>query len=254
MRLTSEPGSTNTGFLYSKSAHPERYRGLPPDRPTHGSAGGQVEEGALMSASPDTIKEKTVTPTWKELRESLGDGISDETLELIRRATAQQRHEARIMAARQAALEATDDLRLAGVLCALEANGHGGPLEMGRHLGARATLRAEWARGLGSGRANARDGQAWNAAIRAAAQEMLRDNETWEDVAPTAQDVVDLLDRITDSVVLEEARAYARSRIYEAARNGHDPAPAVREWDRVIRTVAERMVPAAPEAVNNASS
>ena len=73
---------------------------------------------------------------------------------------------------------------------------------------------------------------------------------TWEEVAPTAQDVVDLLalDRITDPVVLEEARAYARSRIYEAARNGHDPAPAVREWDRVICAVSRRMVPVEAEA------
>jgi hypothetical protein len=191
-----------------------------------------------------------ITPTWRETRESLGDGLSEEALEIVRRATAQQRHEARITAARQAAIEATDDFRLAGVLCALEANGHGGPLGMGDHLGPRATLRAEWARGLGSGRANARDGQAWDAAIRAAAQEMLRDYapETWEEVAPTAQDVVDLLAKITDPVVLEEARAYARSRIYEAARNGHDPAPAVREWDQVIRSVSRRMVPVEAEA------
>lgn len=186
-----------------------------------------------------------MTQTWKEMRESLGDGLSAETVEMVRRATAHERHVARVDAARQAALDTVPDLRLAGVLCMLEANGHGGPLEMGRHLGARATLRAEWARGLGSGRANARDGQAWNAAIRAAAQEMLRDNETWEEVAPTAQDVVDLLDRITDSVVLEEARAYARAKIYDAARTSRYPATVVREWDRVIRVVAERMV--APE-------
>lgn len=176
-----------------------------------------------------------MTMTWRETRESLGDGLSAETVEVVRRATAHERHVARVDAARQAALDTVHDFRLAGVLCTLEANGHGGPLEMGSHLGARATLRAEWARGLGSGRANARDGQAWNAAIRAAAREMLE-----EEVAPTAQDVIHLLDWITDPVVLEEARAYARAKIYDVASTSRNPATAVREWDQVIRTVAER--------------
>lgn len=197
-------------------------------------------------------KEQTVT-TWKETKESLGDGISEETMEVVRRATAQQRHEARVEAARQAALDTVPDPRLAGVLCALEAIGHGGPLGMGDHLGMRATLRAEWARGLGSGRANAGDGQAWDAAIRAAAHQLLRDNaalETWEEVAPTAQDVLDALFKTTDPVVVEEARAYARAKIYDAARTAHDPAPAVREWDRVICAVSRRMVPVEAEAPN----
>jgi len=191
-----------------------------------------------------------MTMTWRETRESLGEGLSEETVEIVRRATAQQRHEARVEAARQAALDAVPNPRLAGVLCALEVNGHGGPLGMGGHLGLRATIRAEWARGLGSGRAQAGDGLVWDAAIRAAAHDLLQPGpghvtRPWEKVAPTAQDVMDLLDRITDPVVLEEARAYARSRIYETARTAHDPAPAVRDWDRVVRAVAERM--AAPE-------
>jgi len=194
-----------------------------------------------------------MTPTWKETRESLGEGLSEETVEIVRRATAQQRHEARVEATRQAALDAVHDFRLAGVLCMLEVNGHGGPLGMGGHLGLRATLRAQWARGLGSGRAQAGDGPAWDEAIRAAAHDLLQPGpghvtRPWEKVAPTAQDVMDLLDRITDPVVLEEARAYARAKIYDAARNAHDPAPAVRDWDRVVRAVAERMAPVEAEA------
>ncbi len=190
-------------------------------------------------------KEQTVT-TWKETRESLGDGISDETLELIRRATAQQRHEARVKAARQAALQELPDPRLAGVLCVLEEHGHGGPWGAGSFLGLRATLRAEWARGLGSGRAQAGDGPAWDAAIRDAGIELMRSAST------RAQDVLDVLSRTTDPVVAEEARAYARARIYDIARLSHiscDPGY-IREWDQVIRAVAERMVPVEAEAPN----
>lgn len=179
--------------------------------------------------------------TWKELRESLGDGISDETLELIRRATAQQRHEARVKAARQAALQELPDPQLAGVLCVLEEHGHGGPWGAGSFLGLRATLRAAWARGLGSGRAHAGDGSAWDAAIRDAGIELLCSAST------RAQDVLDVLDRITDPVVVEEARAYARARIYDIARHISCDPGYIREWDQVIRAVAERMAPPTPE-------
>jgi len=51
----------------------------------------------------------TTTPTWAASRDALPEGLSDEALELIRRATAPARHEARVIAAAEAALEATAD-------------------------------------------------------------------------------------------------------------------------------------------------
>lgn len=54
-------------------------------------------------------------PTWRDLRASLPDGLAEETVELIRRATAPARVEARVQAAIIAALVATEDAVPKGV-------------------------------------------------------------------------------------------------------------------------------------------
>lgn len=141
--------------------------------------------------------------TWAKLSESLPEGLPVEAVELIRRHTAPQRHEARVVAAGVAAMEKANTLlemappmmapdkktltlvaqgywqnyeshraphqaQIAALLCRIEATGLGGRHGiMGNERGCvRSTFRADWAQTLGSGRALARDGQAWTAAIQ----------------------------------------------------------------------------------------
>lgn len=53
-------------------------------------------------------------PTWRDLRESLPAGLTDDTIELIRRRTAPARHEARVLAAAEAALDYVGDATTEG--------------------------------------------------------------------------------------------------------------------------------------------
>lgn len=116
---------------------------------------------------------------WSDLKANLPDGCSDETIELVRRATAADRAEWRTqetIAAVMAFVGAYQVrsildahplplLRLARTALAIEANGVRGPLNAGRALGQPATERMQWARALGSGRRHAGDGDAWSAAV-----------------------------------------------------------------------------------------
>lgn len=109
-------------------------------------------------------------------------GLPEEMIESLCRATAGLRHRKRADRARSAAWEAARDFRdrlgdwareepllgLEMLLLAAEIVGTGGPGGLGG-IG-RGTKRARWARELGKGRANAKDGEAWNAAIQCAAQ------------------------------------------------------------------------------------
>lgn len=114
--------------------------------------------------------------TWAAFcgNDILDNADAAETLRLL---TADVRRESRIHAVRIAAIDA---LRRAGLnscdagedaavalLCATELTGSGGPRGLGMARNARTTVRMPWAQGLGKGRCHARDGGAWNDAIRA---------------------------------------------------------------------------------------
>src|SRR5690606_5177602 len=116
--------------------------------------------------------------TWKDLREQLPSDLSEDSVELIRRATAAERHLARVNATIDAALSAVLEIytspdldvrrvtpfvcRMAATLIALDRNGTGG--RYGAGGGSAATDRMSWARALGKGRRQASDGSAWLAA------------------------------------------------------------------------------------------
>lgn len=106
--------------------------------------------------------------TWRETKESLPAGLTENTVEEIRRLSAPERHQERIFAAVQAAISwltaEGHDANLCRALCWAEARGlyGGGSKDPGS-----GTLRHPAFRGLGSGRRQANDGPAWTAAIEA---------------------------------------------------------------------------------------
>lgn len=126
----------------------------------------------------------TTNRTWEESRLALvAAGLDEETIEIARRLTAPSRCRRRAAAAEEAALagaaelgcEGLRALAIAWALCELERHGVGGPSATGLRgtcceelHGDRATRRGAWAAELGTGRAHARDGGAWGAAIAAA--------------------------------------------------------------------------------------
>ena len=123
----------------------------------------------------------TKLKTWAELRVSLPEAIqaSAEATNLVRRATAHERHAERSGAAFEAAME--DGVGLAGLLaawglCAADSIGVGGHGGMGG--GGCGTERVACFRGSGSGRKQAGDGRAWDAAIKAARYRCL--SQIWE--------------------------------------------------------------------------
>src|SRR5690554_6686769 len=107
--------------------------------------------------------------TWKDLRSQLPGGLSEDSVELVRRATAPARHEQRVTATIDAALTAVLEIysspdlevrrvtpfvcRMAACLIALDRNGTGG--RYGAGGGSAATERMSWARALGKGRRQA---------------------------------------------------------------------------------------------------
>jgi hypothetical protein len=113
--------------------------------------------------------------TWAEMAKSLAS-LSGEARELVRRATAEARHEERVERALAEALSglehpSLDEWLRAWGLLATEAIGCNGPLGLG---GAGcATARLPCFSSLGKGRKQATDGLAWTAAI-AVAQERCR--------------------------------------------------------------------------------
>lgn len=194
--------------------------------------------------------------TWKDLREQLPSDLSDDAVELIRRATAPMRHEKRVNATVDAALTAVLEIysspdlelrrvtpfmcRIAATLIALDRNGTGGPHNAGG--GFAATARMSWARGLGKGRRQASDGAAWMAAAADAESLLLgsaaRPEEyshpavgwSWHpyrgpDSPPEYQGFIgpdDVTRAVREAVCgddLEFARSYCRARIVELAHN-----------------------------------
>src|SRR5690606_2259544 len=127
---------------------------------------------------PYTTLLRSELKTWKDLREQLPAGLSEDSVELIRRATAPMRHEKRVNATIDAALTAVLEIysspdldvrrvtpfvcRVAACLIAFDRNGAGG--RYGAGGGGAATDRMSWARSLGKGRRQASDGSAWLAA------------------------------------------------------------------------------------------
>ena len=108
--------------------------------------------------------------TWAQTRERLGLPAEGPATELARRVTAPARHEARIAATIAAATDAACSAAAVGAAALILADlvGEGGPLGCGFLLGTGRTARAGWAAGLGSGRWQAADGEAYRAAARAA--------------------------------------------------------------------------------------
>jgi hypothetical protein len=107
-------------------------------------------------------------------------GLSGAALDLYVAGGAAERHAARVDAAKAAAMAAAhdDDPDVVGLelaldawaLCELERHGIGG-----RHgVEGGATVRMPWARNLGKGRRQARDGGAWTSAINAAGAELAK--------------------------------------------------------------------------------
>src|SRR5690606_29811356 len=194
--------------------------------------------------------------TWKDLREQLPGDLSDDAVELIRRATAPERHKQRVNATVDAALTAVLEIysspdlelrrvtpfvcRLAATLIALDVNGTGGRYNAGGDFAA--TARMSWARALGKGRRQASDGAAWMAAA-ADAQSLLlgraaRPEEyshpavgwSWHpysgpDSPPEYQgfigpdDVIRTVREVICGNDLEFARSYCRARIVELAHS-----------------------------------
>ena len=108
-------------------------------------------------------------PTWATQKNALqlAGVASGRALERIRTATAPLRHAARVAATAEALARAYTDPTMQWVALTLDLHGMGGPRDAGG-AGCR-TTRMPWAAGLGAGRWQARDGDAW----RAAAVEML---------------------------------------------------------------------------------
>lgn len=120
----------------------------------------------------------TTIVTWAAHAATLPEGLAPEAVELIRRATASTRHRARVEMAKAAlaalaethgAFMGDDGDRAVAVaaLAAIASNGIGGPLNAGGR--GCATTRFPGLDQLGSGRRQAGDGSAWDAAITAAA-------------------------------------------------------------------------------------
>lgn len=111
---------------------------------------------------------ENIVKTWKEIMGTLPTGMTESTVEEIRRLTAPERHQERTFAAVQAAVSwlhaEGHDENLCRALCWAEARGlYGG----GSHDPGAGTIRHPAFRGLGSGRRQANDGPAWTAAIEA---------------------------------------------------------------------------------------
>jgi len=121
---------------------------------------------------------KTV-PTWAELEGTLPEGLSPATRETIKKATAPERHRARVdatIAAAQAGADAawarvdvkpTQEQR-AGLTCMLVTLDLSGPRWRAALGGPGTTMRMSWASGLGKGRWLATDGDAYRAAAEEA--------------------------------------------------------------------------------------
>ena len=102
----------------------------------------------------------TTVPTRRAAAAALAaEGVTDAAAEIILDAGGVERHAARVAAADAAAAVCG---RLAMLALVLDAVGVGGT----RGLEGAATLRLPPFRGLGSGRKQARDGEAWSAALR----------------------------------------------------------------------------------------
>jgi hypothetical protein len=204
--------------------------------------------------------------TWKETVAGLPEGLPSEALELLRRYTVPQRHAWRVQQAAIAALQEANKIlqgiehpvpegdmmslargewrrgdnhiapvhaRIAATLCELEEVGTGGRLGILATPQSRATLRAEWARGLGKGRANASDGPAWTSAIRAAGV-LLRDGLTAAEGIPRPDE--DQFIRDLGLIDSPQSRAEAGRQMLAAFDRG--------EMDRV-RKYADVLVEAA---------
>jgi hypothetical protein len=103
----------------------------------------------------------TTVPTRRAAALALtAEGVTDAAAELILAAGAAERHAARVAAAAAAAAAACG--RLEHLALVLDAVGVGGT----RGLDGAATVRLPPFGGLGSGRKQARDGEAWSAALR----------------------------------------------------------------------------------------
>jgi hypothetical protein len=176
------------------------------------------------------------TNTWNKQRETLPPGLSGTAVELIRLATAPARHQARVDATIEAALQAVcaepgvatrRECRLAEVLCAIDLHGRGGGL-LGRGMPSTSRLAAFGS--LGSGRRNAGDGAAYMAAL-AEAERLLGDYAvSYGPCRWHGRDVSGPACRITEQaavaflgrrVLWDEsslaAREYARMRLAETA-------------------------------------
>lgn len=151
--------------------------------------------------------------TWKETRERLGLPETGTAAEIVRRATAPARHEARIEATLAAVRShlGDDAINPAAVVAELIAdlNGVGGPFGAG--MGA-ATWRRPWARALGSGRWQAADGWAYMAAAVEALHRSHQGSRVT--VAPAGRRVAVVLSRWDEAAggLAETSRAFVEDR------------------------------------------
>jgi len=210
--------------------------------------------------------------TWKDLREQLPAGLSEDSVDLIRRATAPERHERRIQATIDAALKAVLEIysspdlelrrvtpfvcRMAATLIALDRNGTGG--RYGAGGGGAATDRMSWARELGKGRRQASDGPAWMAAA-ADAESLLLDRAarpeaydhpavgwSWHpwrgpDSPPECQGPIgpdDVIRAVREAVCGDDlafARSYCRARLIDRAQRLPNASDAYRDYRAELR-------------------
>lgn len=159
--------------------------------------------------------EEAKASQWCKLRDLLGD-LPPEAMEIARKATAGSRHMLRV-----AAVEAAATVWLAEhglpttpteirALAELEENGTGGRAGCGIASGGfRGTQRMSWAKQLGSGRAHANDGGAWDRAIEVVVQSATHDVDVIASIMRATRHPHDR----------EAALAYARGRIWLIMEN-----------------------------------
>jgi hypothetical protein len=211
------------------------------------------------------------------LQSSLPEGLSEETLDLVRKVTAPQRHTWRVCQTVLAAIKYVQghkvdgtpcpitrgDLRAAAQIVELDLHGTGGPRDLGGPESR--TVRMSAFRHLGTSRRQAGDGASWTQAAKEALEALTKfaTQEDWvyvhSDVllAMSAEfymdpqspivdcdiDAVALMCRVLGEIVKEDmpfARSFARDKIAELALL-EDFGP-IKMWDDVLQQIEKELL------------